>query len=69
MLTQFNIKNLVQENFFSIPREILKQKILCLWQYSKSKRTSKKLKVPYGVDVFNFVYRNLKDSYAWFELS
>ena len=67
MLTQFNIKNLVQENFFSIPREILKQKRLCLWQYSKSKRTSKKLKVPYGVDVFNFVYRNLKDSYAWFD--
>ena len=67
MLTQFNIKNLVQGNFFSIPRDILKQKRLCLWQYNESKSTSKKLKVPYGVDIFNFVYRNLKDSYGWFD--
>ena len=67
MLTQFNIKDLIQENFLSIPKEILEQKRLCLWEYRKSKTSSKKLKIPYGIDIFNFVYPSLKDSSAWFD--
>ena len=66
MITQFSIKNLLQSNFSSIPREILEQERLCLWKYQKSTTSSNKIKVPYGVDIFNFVYQSLKDNSVWF---